>query len=107
MTAVENAFAAAIDVLFADPNLGWDAVYTPEGGEPGTVRVFRRQPDAALEFGDTRLSTTTAVFDVRLSEVASPKAGDLLVVEAETYLIQGQPRRDGGRLIWTIEARLR
>ncbi len=102
---MENAFAAAIDVLFADPNLGRDAVYLPEGGNGVAVRVVRRLPDAVLEFGDSRLSTTTAVFDVRLSEVAAPKAGDRLVVEAETYLIQGQPKRDGGRLIWTIEAR--
>jgi hypothetical protein len=101
-----NAFTEAIDALFADPNLGWDAVYTPEGGTPAAVRVFRRLPDAVLEFGDTRLSTTTAIFDVRISEVAGPQAGDTLVVQGETFVIQGTPRRDEGRLIWTIEARL-
>ena len=98
-----TVFASAIDALFADLNLGWDAVYLPEGGSGVAVRVFRRQPDVALEFGDTRLSTTTAIFDVRISEVAAPNAGDRLVVDGETFVIQGTPRRDDGRLIWTIE----
>lgn len=91
---MQNAIVLAIDALFADPNLGWDAVHTPEGGNAVAVRVFRRQPDAALEFGDSRLSATTAVFDVRVSEVAPPKAGDRLVVAGETFVIQGQLRRD-------------
>ncbi len=102
---MQNAIALAIDVLFADPNLGWDAVYTPEGGNAVVVRVFRRQPDAVLEFGDSRLSATTAVFDVRVSEVAAIKAGDRLVVDGETFVIQGTPRRDAARLVLTIEAR--
>ena len=29
---VMTAFGTALDVLFADPNIGHDAVYTPEGG---------------------------------------------------------------------------
>ena len=29
-----SAFAAAVGALFADPNIGQDAVYTPEGGAP-------------------------------------------------------------------------
>ncbi|MCW5773220.1 MAG: hypothetical protein KIT16_16385 [Rhodospirillaceae bacterium] len=98
-----NAFAEAIDTLFNDPHLGWDAVYTP-GGEP-TVRVFWHRPDDVIAFADTRLHTTTAIFDVRISEVATPQAGDTLVVQGETYLIQGTPKRDDGRLIWTCEAR--
>ncbi len=100
-----TVFTAAIDALFADPNLGWDAVYLPEGGSGVAVRVFRRQPDVALEFGDTRLSTTTAIFDVRISEVVAPNAGDRLVVDGETFVIQGEPIRDAERLVWTIEAR--
>jgi hypothetical protein len=43
--------------------------------------VFRRLPDAAPEFRDTQLSITTAFFDVRISEVAAPKAGDMPDVE--------------------------
>ena len=100
-----NAFATAIDTLFNDPHLGWDAVYTPEGGEPRAVRVFWHRPDDVIAFADTRLHTTTAIFDVRISEMAAPQAGDTLVVQGETYLIQGTPKRDDGRLIWSCEAR--
>lgn len=34
---IMSAFAAANDTLFNDPHLGWDTVYTPEGGEPRAV----------------------------------------------------------------------
>ena len=100
-----NVFRQAIDALFIDPHLGWDAIYTQDGGEPRAVRVFWHRPDDVIAFADTRLHTTTAIFDVRISEVAIPKAGDTLVVQGETYLIQGTPKRDDGRLIWTFEAR--
>lgn len=100
-----NAFAEAIDTLFNDPNLGWDAIYTPAGGEPRSVRVFWHRPDDVIAFADARLHTTTAIFDVRINQVATPQAGDTLVVQGETYLIQGAPKRDDGRLIWTFEAR--
>ncbi|MFZ1416289.1 MAG: hypothetical protein WAS73_17165 [Defluviicoccus sp.] len=100
-----NAFTAAIDTLFNDQHLGWDAVYTPANGAPRPVRVFWHRPDDVIAFSDTRLHTTTAIFDVRINQVATPQAGDTLVVQGETYLIQGTPRRDDGRLIWTCQAR--
>jgi len=98
-----HPFVAAIDALFNDPHLGWDAVYWPEGGEARAVRVFWHRPDNVVAFGDTRQLTTTAIFDVRISDVATPKAGDTLVVQSETFVIQGTPKRDDGRLIWTFE----
>jgi hypothetical protein len=55
-----TAFATAIDVLFADPNLACDAVYR------GVV------PYRVGEFGDTRLFSETMVFDIRASEFAAP-----------------------------------
>ena len=100
-----NAFAEAIDTLFNDPHLGWDAVYTPVAGEAKAVRVFWHRPDDVIAFADTRLHTTTAIFDVRINQVAAPQAGDTLVVEGEAFVIQGTPKRDDGRLIWTLEAR--
>ena len=38
-----TAFAAVVDVLFADPNIGCEAVYTSEGGAPALVRIVSRQ----------------------------------------------------------------
>ncbi|QLH37790.1 MAG: hypothetical protein HWD60_00595 [Defluviicoccus sp.] len=101
-----TAFAAAIDVLFSDPNLGLDAVYRIGGADPGVlVRVIIRQPDRVGEYGDTRLLAKTTVFDVRVSEVAAPAEGDTMEVSGTVYAIQDGPMRDAERLVWTIEAR--
>jgi hypothetical protein len=100
------AFAAAIDALFADPNLAVDAVYRAGGADPGIpVRVVVRRPDRVGDFGDTRLLTETTVFDVRVSEIAEPAAGDTIEADGVTYVIQGEPVRDAERLVWTIDAR--
>jgi len=98
------AVAQAIDVLFADPNLARDAVYTSEGGEPVTVRVIAKRPDEIVGFDETRIHAATAMFDVRVSEVAEPRPGDRLSLDGGDYVVQGEPVRDAERLIWTIEA---
>ena len=101
-----NAFAAAIDALFADPNLAVDALYRADGADPGIpVRVIVRRPDRVGDFGETRIASETATFDVRTSEIAEPAEGDTLDVDGVTYVIQGTPVWDAERLIWTIEAR--
>ena len=101
-----TVFAAAIDVLFADPNLGMDAVYRAGGADPGVpVRVIVRQPDRIGAFGETRIVTGTLVIDIRVSEIAAPAEGDTIEVDGTVYVIQGEPIRDAERLIWTTEAR--
>jgi hypothetical protein len=101
-----TAFAAAIEALFADPNLGIDAVYRMGGANPGVpVRVILRRPDWVGEFGATRIIAETLIIDVRVSEVAAPADGDTIEVDGTIYVIQGTPIRDAERLVWTIEAR--
>ena len=101
-----SAFTAAIDALFADPNLGVDAIYRPGGANPGTAfKAIVRQPDRIGTFGETRIATETTMFDIRTSEVAAPAEGDTIEMNGAVYVIQGEPARDAERLIWTIEAR--
>jgi hypothetical protein len=101
-----TAFAAAIDVLFADPNLAMDAVYRAGGADPSIpVPVIVRRPDRMREFGETRIVAETTVFDVRVSDIAAPAEGDTIKADGTVYIIQGEPTRDAERLIWTIEAR--
>jgi hypothetical protein len=86
--------------------LGLDATYTPAGGEPIDVRVIAKRPDAIVGFGETRTHTETASFELRASEVASPRPGDQLTVGDQTFVIQGEPeRRDPDRLVWTLDVR--
>jgi hypothetical protein len=101
-----DAFATAIDALFADANLGRDAVFRAGGAEPGIpVRVILRRPDRIGEFGETRIVTETLLIDARVGDVAAPAEGDMVEVDGTVYVIQGEPIRDAERLVWTIEAR--
>jgi hypothetical protein len=101
-----TAFATAIDALFADPNLARDALWRAGGADPSLpVRVILRQPDRSSDFGETRIVAETTMFDVRVSDIAVPAAGDTIEVDDTVYVIQGEPARDVERLVWTIEAR--
>jgi len=101
-----SAVAAAIDVLFGDPNLAREAVYRVQGtGDLVAIRVIARRPDQVIDFGDTRVHTETSLFDVRVSEVPSPRPGDTLEVDGETFVVQGEPVRDSERLIWSLDTR--
>jgi hypothetical protein len=100
-----TAFAGAVDATFAA--FGTDAVYTPAAGEPVSVRVIAKRPDTIVGFGDPRIHAETATFELRASEVASPRAGDQLAVSGETFIIQGEPeRRDPDQLVWSLDMRL-
>ena len=98
-----SAFAAAVGALFADPNIGRDAVYIAEGGAPVLVRVVARRADAISDFGDARLWSEATRIDLRVTEVPSPRPGDRIEIEGDAFLIQGEPVRDRERLVWTID----
>ena len=101
-----RALAIAIDALFADPNLGVDAIYRTGGsGEAITLRAIVRQPDRVGTFGETRIATETTIIDIRTSDINAPAEGDTIEMSGTVYIIQGAPIRDTERLIWTIEAR--
>ena len=100
-----SAFAAAVGALFADPNIGRDAVYIADGGAPVLVRIVARRADASTYFGDARLWSETTLIDLRVAEVPAPRPGDRIEIEGEAFLIQGEPVRDCERLVWTIDLR--
>lgn len=98
-----NAFAEAVNVLFADPNLSVEAVYTPDGGASRTVRVMTRRADEITSFGDARLWSETTRVDVRAADLAAPRPGDRLEIDGEAFTIQSEPVRDRERLVWTLD----
>ncbi len=100
-----SAFGAAVDLLFADPNIGKDAVYTPEGGTPVPVRIIARRADEVTGFGEARLWSETTRIDLRVAEVPAPRPGDLIEIDDDAFLIQGEPVRDRERLVWTMDLR--
>jgi len=100
-----TAFAAVVDALFADPNIGHEAVYIADGGAPVLVRVVSRQADAITDFGDARLWSETTRLDLSVADVANPRPGDRLEIDGDAFLIQGEPVRDRERLVWTVDLR--
>jgi hypothetical protein len=100
-----TVFEGAVDATFAA--FGIDAVYTPAGGEPVSVRVIARRPDTIVGFGETRIHAETATFELRVSDVANARPDDQLSVNGETFVVQGEPeRRDADRLVWTLDMNL-
>lgn len=100
-----TAFAAIVDALFSDPNIGREAVYIADGGAPSLVRIVSRQADAISDFGDARLWSETTRIDLRLAEVPNPSPGDRIEIAGNAFLIQGEPVRDRERLVWTVDLR--
>ena len=100
-----SVFAAAIDNLFADPNIAIKATYVADGGTPVLVRVVTRRADEVTNFGDARLWSETTRIDLRVTEVLNPRPGDRIEIEGEAFIIQGEPMRDRERLIWTVDLR--
>lgn len=100
-----DAFTSAIDALFADPNIGEDALWKAGGVGAGVaVRIIRKSPDRMAEFGESRAVLPTVGIDVRRSQAVAITEGDLIVVGAETYRIIGEPTGDSLRLVSACEA---
>jgi hypothetical protein len=98
------AFPGAVEATFAA--FGIDALYTPAGGDPIPVRVIARRPDTIVGFGETRVHAETATFELRAGELANPRPDDQLIVDGQTFVIQGEPeRRDPDRLVWMLDAK--
>lgn len=101
-----NAFATAMDRIFADRNMAVDATWFAGGTGPGVaIRVIRKSPDEVTPFGAGRILSETMQLDARVADIPNPASGDLIRIGTEDFLVQGEPKRDRERLIWTLNTR--
>ena len=101
-----TAFANAMDRIFTNPSMAVAAVWiSSTTSQERTVQAIRRAPDRITEFGAGRFVSDTVVLDVRASDLPDPRPGDLIVIDADSFTIQGEPLRDRDRLIWTLDLR--
>ena len=98
-----NAFAEALGVLFLDPNISVEIWHRDSEGQFTRARGILRRPDEITEFGSARLLSDTVRIDVRVAEIPAPRPQEQILIGEETFLIQGEPRRDRERLVWAIE----
>jgi hypothetical protein len=105
---VVDAFAAAIETLFADPNIARNALWRAGGAGDGiSVRVITKRPDQVVGFGDSRAVLPAVLIDVRRSEVSDPATADTVDLGGDLFEIIATPVADSLRLVWTCEAALR
>ena len=101
-----NAFAIAMNMIFTDANMAVDAIWLAGGTGPGVaVRVIRKSPDEITPFGAGRIQSETTQLDARVAEMPTPAPGDLIRIAAEDFILQGEPKLDRERLIWTLNTR--
>jgi hypothetical protein len=93
-------FSALVDATFM--HLGVDATFTPEGGAPLTVRIIIKTPSEVASLFDTGLKGAASAGEVRVSEVATPSAGDQMTLSGHTYLIR-QAQQDELGLVWRLD----
>lgn len=98
-----TAFAEALGVLFGDPNLAVEIWHRDGEGQFTRGRGILRRPDEITEFGSARLLSDTTRIDVRVADIPDPRPLEQILIGDETFLIQGEPRRDRERLIWTLD----
>lgn len=98
-----TAFAAALGVLFRDANLSVEIWHRDVEGQFTCARGILRRPDELTDFGAARLLSDTTRIDVRVADIPAPLPQEQILIGEETFLIQGEPKRDRERLVWTIE----
>jgi hypothetical protein len=101
-----NAFATAMNAIFADTNMAVDSIWFAGGTGPGiVVRVIRKSPDEVTPFGAGRVLSETTQLDARVADMPTPASGDLIRIGLEDFIVQGEPKLDRERLIWTLNTR--
>jgi len=101
--ATDNAFAAATDALFDDPNLTVQATYTPAGGIAVTLPVVLRRPDQEIDIGLSGLQVPSWQAKARTTDLPPAAApGDALAIGADTFTIR-QIERDALNLVASLD----
>ena len=99
-------FAAAMDRIFTHASMAASALWiSATTSEERAIRIIRRAPDRVTDFGAGRFVSDTTVVDVRVADLPAPRPGDVIVIGADSHVIQGEPLRDRERLIWTLDLR--
>jgi len=101
-----SVFAAAMDRIFSHASMAAPALWiSATTSEERPIRIIRRAPDRITEFGAGRFVSDIMMVDVRVSDLPDPRPGDLIVIAADSFTIQGEPVRDRELLIWTLDLR--
>ncbi len=80
------------------------AIYRAGGVGVGVaVSIIPARPDGVVDVFGQSSRVATGKFLVRVAEVANPSRGDTLEVSGTLYTVNSAPKRDDGRMVWTLE----
>jgi len=97
-----NAFAAAMEALVADPNLGVEAVYRQGGTGPAiAVRVLRSSPDRVGDAFGTEILSATDILSAAIAVLPDLAAGDSFALGADLLTVT-HAERDASGTAWRV-----
>ncbi len=100
-----SAFAAAMDALAADPNIGADATFRAGGtGAPVLLRVVRSVPDRLGDAFGTSVIQASDVLTVAIAVLAAVDADDTFTLGPDTLTVQ-HAERDAAGIAWRVFCR--
>lgn len=101
-----SAFSAALGRIFGNPAMAIPALWVSAAtSEERAIRVIARAPDQITPFGPGRVLSESITVDVRVVDLPEPRPGDVIVIDDDSHVIQGEPQRDRERLVWTLDLR--
>ncbi len=100
-----NAFAAAMDALAADPNIGADATHRAGGtGPPFLLRVVRSAPDRLGDAFGSSVIQASDVLSVAIAMLPTVDADDTFTLGADILTVQ-HAERDATGIAWRVFCR--
>ena len=100
-----SAFAAAMDALAADPNIGTEAIYRAGWtGVPVLLRVVRSAPDRLGDVFGTSVIQASDVLTVAIAVLPTVDADDTFTLGAATLTVQ-HAERDAAGITWRVFCR--
>jgi hypothetical protein len=100
-----SAFAAAMEALAADPNIGMEAIYRVGGtGVPVLLRVVRSAPDRLGDAFGTSVIQASDVLTVAIAVLPSVAADDSFMLGPDTLTVQ-HAERDAAGIAWRVFCR--
>ena len=97
-----SAFAAAMEALVADPNLGTEAIYRQGGsGTPVGLRVLRSSPDRVADAFGTGIVSATDILSFAIATLPDLAAGDAFALGPDLLTVT-HAERDAFGTAWRV-----
>jgi hypothetical protein len=101
MTFTDSA-RLTVDTIFN--KFGRAASYQLNSGEQRGVLIIWRMPDRVMDVADSFVKSGTDLFEIRVSEIENPLAGELIYLDHFQFKVYGEPMLDQHGLVWKLEA---